>query len=478
MNPEREQCLTGIAQQITLAQLPDPDPPSARRRGMLFDTLTVSCFATLAKLMGAAKAVVLARAFGSAAALDSYLLAFLLPSFLADVFCGSLIPVLVPKLVEFEYREGHAKAVDLYGHVLRRSVWLSCSAAVALAAGAAIVATLGGGGGGVRLNLHLLGVLTLLMTPLLPLSAVANVWRAVLNAHRSFVVPALTVALTPAVIILCIQLAGRSRGVWILAAGTSLSGLAEVVVLGFGLRRTGFPILPQRREGDFSLLEFRKEYGYLAAVTAMSAASAFLGQSMAAALGAGSVSILNYGTRLAGVLMAIGPAALSVTILPQFSHMVATRDLERLKQSLWRILAASVLVASAVAGLLIVFSIPIVRLTLQRGAFTATDTQVVASVQSYSLLQLPFIVGITILMRILSALKANRALLPFASAAVVLNTVLNYALMTRYGVPGIALATSLAQALLFAALATLVFRRGPRGFLRDCDADSARRQFN
>ena len=197
---------------------------------------------------------------------------------------------------------------------------------------------------------------------------------------------------------------------------------------------------------------------------------------MAAALGAGSVSILNYGTRLASVLMAIGPAALSVTILPRFSHMVAARDWDRLKQSLWRILLGSVLVAGVGAAFLIVFSIPIVRLTLQRGAFTAADTQVVASVQAYSLLQLPFIVGITILMRILSALKANRTLLPFSSAAIVVSTGLNYALMTHYGVAGIALATSLAQALLFVALATLVFRRGPRGFLTDCDPDAVHRQ--
>ena len=443
---------------------------------MLFNTLTVSAFTTLAKFIGAAKAVFLARVFGSGAALDSYLLAFLLPSFLADVFCGSLVPVLIPKLIELECWEGRAKAVDLYGDVLRRSVRLSCSAAAVLAAGAAAVATMGAGRG--RLDLPLLGVLTLLMTPILPLAAVANVWRAVLNSQRRFVVPAVTVALTPAVIILCILLAERSRGVSILAAGTSLASLAEVLVLGMGLRSTGFPILPPRRQCDWSPLDLRNEYGFLAVATAMSAGTAFIGQSMAAALGAGSVSILNYGTRLAGVLMAIGPTALSVTILPGFSYMVAARDWERLKKSLWRILSGSVLLAGGTAALLIVFSSPIVRLTLQRGAFTAADAQIVASVQAYSLLQLPFIVGITILMRILSALKANRTLLPFSSAAIVVNTGLNYALMTRYGVAGIALATSLAQALLFVALATLVFRRGPRGFLTDCDPDAAHRPGN
>jgi putative peptidoglycan lipid II flippase len=443
---------------------------------MLFDTLTVSAFTTLAKLMGAAKAVVLARVFGSGAALDSYLLAFLLPSFLADVFCGSLVPVLIPKLIEFECWKGRPKAIDLYGYVLRRSVWLSCGAAAVVTAGAAFVAILGAGRAG--LNLRILGLLTLLMTPILPLSAVANVWRAVLNSQRCFVVPALTVTLTPAIIILCIVLAGKSSGVWILAAGTSLASLAEVAVLGMGLRSAGFPILPPRRQRDWSLLDLRNEYGFLAVATAMSAGAAFIGQSMAAALGTGSVSILNYGTRLAGVLMAIGPAALSVTILPGFSHMVAARDWERLKQSLSWILSVSVMVAASAAAVLIFFSIPIVRLTLQRGAFTAADTRVVASVQAYSLLQLPFIVGITILMRVLSALKANRTLLPFSSAAIVLNTGLNYALMTRYGVTGIALATSLAQALLFVALAILVFRRGPRGFLRDCDPDAALRPGN
>jgi putative peptidoglycan lipid II flippase len=317
------------------------------------------------------------------------------------------------------------------------------------------------------------------MTPILPLSAVANVWRAVLNSQRRFVIPALTVTLAPAIIILCILLAGKGSGVWILAAGTSLASLAEVLVLGMGLRSAGFPILPPllppRRQRDWSLLDLRNEYGFLAVATAMSAGTAFIGQSMAAALGAGSVSLLNYGTRLAGVLMAIGPAALSVTILPGFSHMVAARDWEHLKQSLWRILSVSVVVAASTAAVLIVFSIPIVRLTLQRGAFTAADTEVVASVQAYSLLQLPFIVGITILMRILSALKANRTLLPFSIAAIVLNTGLNYVLMTRYGVAGIAMATSVAQALLFVALATLVFRRGPRSFLKDCDPEAAHR---
>ena len=435
---------------------------------MFFDTFTVSAFTTFAKIIGAAKALVLARVFGSGAALDAYLLAFLVPSFLADIFCGSLVPVLVPKFVEFEYAGGQTNAIDLYGHILRRSLWFSGCAAVVVAGGAAGVATLGAGS--TRLNLRLIGTLTILMTPILPLAAVANVWRAVLNSQGRFAVPALTFTLTPTIIILCILLAGGGQGIWILAAGTSFASVAEVLMLGLGVRSAGFPILPQRRERKFSLVDIKKEYVYLAAATAMSAGTAFVGQSMASALGTGSVSILNYGTRLSSVLMAIGPAALSVTILPRFSHMAATRDWERLKQSLSRILSGSLIVAGGAAAVLIVFSIPIIRLILQRGAFTAADTGTVASVQVFSLLQLPFILGITILMRILSVLNANRVLLPLSAATLIMNTGLNYGLMNRYGVAGIALAGSFVQAVLFAALAILVFQRGPRGLLKECDA--------
>ena len=82
--------------------------------------------------------------------------------------------------------------------------------------------------------------------------------------------------------------------------------------------------------------------------------------------------------------------------------------------------------------------------------------------QACSLLQMPSVVGITILMRVLSVLQANRVLLPLSAGALAVNAGLNYVLMNRYGVAGIALAASLAQTLLFIAMASLIF--GPRAW--------------
>ena len=296
---------------------------------MLFDTLTVSAFTTLAKVMGAAKAVVLARAFGSGAALDSYLLAFLLPSFLADVFCGSLVPVLVPKLVEFEYLEGRAKAVDLYGHVLRRSVWLSCGAAAALAVGAAVVAMLGAGSA--RLEPSAAGHFDLLMTPILPLAAVANVWRAVLNSQRSFVVPAFTVTLDAR----CnhsVYSARRRKSGHLASGGRNKPRFScgGRWFSAWGFEAPDFRFCLSGGDAILSLIVVRKEYVYLAAVTAMSAGTAV--HRTVDGSGAGSRKCVDSQLWDASGRRADGDRSGGARVsrfFRRFSYMVAARDWEQ-----------------------------------------------------------------------------------------------------------------------------------------------------
>jgi putative peptidoglycan lipid II flippase len=275
---------------------------------------------------------------------------------------------------------------------------------------------------------------------------------------------------TPAVITVAVLVAGRAGGVWILAACTALGAAGELALLAIAMRGSGFPMVPQRKSfrnlnefgaSGFRMSAFRKEYGYLVASGAVSGGTVAIGLAMAAWLGPGSVSALNYGTRLSTVLMSIGPAALGITVLPRFSHLLAENEWGALKRSLRGLLIGSAVASAAVAGVFILCSAPIVRLTLQHGAFTAVDTDTVAAVQAWSLLQMPSLVGISICMRVFSVLKANRVLLPLSGAALVVNLVLNYFLMHRYGVAGVALASSIAQALLFAAMALLVF--GPSG---------------
>jgi putative peptidoglycan lipid II flippase len=182
-------------------------------------------------------------------------------------------------------------------------------------------------------------------------------------------------------------------------------------------------------------------------------------QTAAAILGTGSISILNFGTRLPAVLLGIGPTAASTAILPRFSQMTAAGLWKKLKRSFTLAVLVNAGAMALLTGRLVWFSEPIVRIAFQRGAFTVADSHRVALVQSCSLLQVPFAVGLTIVTRLVASMKANSILMPVSIAGLLLNIAFDYTLMTRYGVAGIAISAAIVQGFMFAILTAIVLRR-------------------
>jgi peptidoglycan biosynthesis protein MviN/MurJ (putative lipid II flippase) len=77
---------------LTSASRPFARESSAR------NALIVSALTVAVKVAGAAKIAISARVLGPGDELDSYLVAFLVPSILCDVLAGSLAPALIPEL--------------------------------------------------------------------------------------------------------------------------------------------------------------------------------------------------------------------------------------------------------------------------------------------------------------------------------------------------------------------------------------------
>jgi putative peptidoglycan lipid II flippase len=111
------------------------------------------------------------------------------------------------------------------------------------------------------------------------------------------------------------------------------------------------------------------------------------------------------------------------------------------------------LVSLPIAGLLIVGAQPLVRVTLQHGAFEAKDTVVVASVLAMYAIQIPFFVVSRVFYRFVVAMRRTDLILACGIVNLALDVVLNLLLMRWLGVAGIALATSLWT------VATLAFLR-------------------
>jgi putative peptidoglycan lipid II flippase len=149
----------------------------------------------------------------------------------------------------------------------------------------------------------------------------------------------------------------------------------------------------------------------------------------------------------------------ATVIFPHFSRMVAAEQWSAVRQTL-RTYGALILGGGAVVAVaMIVFSAPLVRLMFERGAFSPDDTRLVARVQALYALQIPFYLLSMVGVRLLSAMRGNRTIMWISFSSFVTNVAGNFVCMRVWGLPGIALSTSIVYCLSMLLVLTAVSRR-------------------
>ncbi|MEK7404700.1 MAG: lipid II flippase MurJ [Acidobacteriota bacterium] len=404
-------------------------------------TLTVGSLAAAVKVAGALKLIVIARAFGTGDPLDAFLIAFLLPGFLAEVVGGSFHAALIPIFIEVHERDGRAAAQRLLSGVAAWNAALLVATAVMLGLTGRWILTLLGSGFDAG-KLALARSLFYALLPVLILSGLSTVGRAMLNAGERFAVAALVPAATPLMTIALLLSPAAGLGPYALALGALAGSALELLVVLLALSRRGVSLIPRWRAGDPAVRRVMHQYGAAAAASVLMGGATVLNAPMAAMLGPGSVSALNYGGKLLTVVLAIISTALSTAILPHFSRMAALGDWRGLRHTLKTYSRLILLATLPLAVVLVWLSQPLVRALYQSGAFTEADTRLVAAVQRFFFLQMPFSLLGVLAVRLVSSLKANRLLVQAAVISLPLNVVLNYVLMNWLGVAGIALSSS------------------------------------
>jgi putative peptidoglycan lipid II flippase len=406
---------------------------------MLADTATVGGWTAAVKVAGAVKVILAARLFGAGDAMDAFLIAFLLPAFFMDLLAGPLDSALIPALIELRQKQGRAAAEALYSNVLAASGAAFIFAALVAAATSGIILPLLAPSFAPE-KLELTNRLLLVMIAVVPFGSLGATWRAVLNSEHQFAYSAAVPLITPLASIVALLAGGKQYGVMALAVATLAGGTLEAIAAGIGVKRAGYPMVPRWAGVTASLRQVADQYAPLVAVTLVMTGTSLVDQGMAARLGSGSVSALNYGTRLLGVLIVIGPTAVGTAVLPHISVGAMLADPHVLRRTLRTYGVAILAVILPVTGAFMYFSEPIIRILFQQGAFSQTATHLVAVVQRASLLQLPIAVLLALEIRLTSALKMNRLLYRVAALSLVLTLVLDYAFMRWWGVVGIALA--------------------------------------
>jgi len=445
-------------------------PFSAARRALassvnrkIFRAVTIlSGFSGVVLAATTARELVVANYFGRSDALDAYITAYVLPLFMVTLVSKSFDAAVIPTFIEVRESEGAEAAQRLFSGALVWSLALLVTIALLLAAFAPYYLPLLASGFSAS-KLLLTRKLLYFMLPLVVMSAVTVNGTALLNAGERFALPAILPILAPLGGLLCLLALGRRWGIYALAVGTVAGTALQALSLVALARAHGVRLAPRWSGFDPKLRQVAGQYVPMVTGALLMGTTELVDQAMAAMLPPGSVAALGYARKIVNVLVVVGAIPLAAATLPYFSDMVAKGEWQSCRHTLRTYTGLILLATLPITAGMVVFARPLVRILFQRGAFTAVDTAVVSHVEAWLALQVPFYVLGNMAVRLVSALKRNGILMGIAAVNTVLNAVLNWLLMWRYGVAGIALSTSIVYlvscVLVFGSLYALIGRK-------------------
>lgn len=418
------------------------------RLSMIHASLVVAFMTTCVGLCQISLDIFVARKFGTGKEIDSFYLAFVLPSMLVNVLAGgTIIGAFLPAYVQTLTGSGEAPARQLLGEtIFILFVWL-LTTVVLLSASYPILWEFAN----TQYAIHarkLTIELSLTLLWFLLFSGLSTLLCATLVARKRYVLSSLAPALIPATALIFLVYARNEVEIQMLAKGLVAGAAIQFLILAATLVR-GRLIQLSLRPLDLSRTRsLLAGYLWMMGTAGLLAGITLVDQATAGSLALGSVARLNFAVKLVNMFLAFLTVVVANTSLPYFSRMVLVSDWRLLWKEL-RIILGVIFGLGVIASVVwILFSEQVVHLVYERGAFSHSDSVAVARIQSYYALHIPFYMLGVVGIRMLNAIQRNDILILVAAFAFVTNIIINKLLVPTMGVEGIVLGKTAVYAFL------------------------------
>lgn len=432
----------------------------------------ISSATILSRLLGLAREVIFASMFGANFITDAFRVAYAIPYLLRRLLGeGAMSAFLVPVFTDIRSKEGEEAAKEFANSAYTAFALIVIAIiAVFIAVAPAIVFIIAPG---LRENpeaFHLAVFLARLMIPYMLLMMTSAISMGILNSYRHFLSPAMApvvmnICFIGALLFLCPHMGDtiylQIQGI---AYGILVGGILQVAVQLPALTRRGFVYRPRLNFRHPGIKRMLLLMGPAIFVIGIVRINLLLDTVIASFLGEGNISYLNYGERLLQFPLGALGFGISTAILPLLSQYISKGDTAKYKETLnFALRFMLVLCIPATLGLA-VLAMPVVRLIYQHGNFSAVDTFYTTQTLLAFTVGLVGFVGVQVVVPGFYSRQDTRTPVFGALAALIVNGILNIALIFPLGIAGIALATSLSAFANTGVLLWLLRRKvGPLG---------------
>jgi putative peptidoglycan lipid II flippase len=437
--------------------------PSINRR-ILNAAVMVGAMNGLVMLVAVLRDLIFAYRFGTGEIVDAFLMGLLVPSMAVQLIGVSLGLAMVPEMIRLRGGNDRAEADALSSSAAIVGLGVLVLVSIILLSFFRPITVLLSAGFDAE-RTRLTGFFLLGLLPCVVLQGWSAFLSGLLNATDRFAIAAFAPA--GRALALCCVLA-IDWGAYSAAAvlGAYLVGaVAEAGLITFAAYRAKISVWPRWSGLTPSLRTVLHEFAMVVVGTGILNMAILTDQYLASLAGAGGVAAYGYGGKIITVLTGAAAMPLGVAVLPYFAAQVREGQWAQLRGMLVHWSAIILLLSLPTAALLWFYSVDLVKLVFQRGAFSPEDTRLVASIQMYLALQLPFYLAGILYVRVLISLQRNRLVALVAAVNAITNVSLSLLLLKTLGVEGIAIAAStgyVAATLLSGLLSFVLLRQNLR----------------
>jgi putative peptidoglycan lipid II flippase len=429
---------------------------------LIKSTGTIGGLTLVSRIAGFAREMLMARILGAGFYTDAFYVAFRLPNtfrrlFGEGAFSAGFVPLYSQRL---QGPNGETEARNFSEEVL--AVFLPTlilfTLVFELIMPLFILAITGWHGD----KLAFATLLTRITFPYLLLISLVSLFSGILNSISRFTAAAFAPALLN-LAMLCALLIFRQGGpvtATALAAAVTIGGVLQLGLLLAACKRAGIVLKVRRPKLTPGVRQFVRVVIPATLGAGVYQVSVFIDTFFLTRIGTGAVSWFNYADRLNQLPLGVIGAAIGTAILPQVSRHVDIGEADKAARVQGQAAELAMLLCLPAALALAASALPLVSAIFEAGRFNARDAHFTALTLSIIALGLPAYVLVKVLTPGFYARRDTATPVKVAIGVLVVNVILNFALIPPFGIGGLAAAVALSSWLNCTVLYVLLHRRG------------------